>query len=155
MIFFDTLKETAERLPKSKFVLVDPTARPGVEWYAEKLDAIRKEYALGIAKLAKLNISLLKNDDLPSQLFVEDYVHFTPGAGSQFVNAILYYAEKSFEAEVVDMDQDEVEDIAKPSGSGTTTAKGSVTAPASGGAKAKSAERAALRPSLPNIPIPT
>jgi hypothetical protein len=31
--FFEALKETSHRLPKTRFVMVEPTQRPGVGWY--------------------------------------------------------------------------------------------------------------------------
>ena len=53
-----------------------------------------------------MNISLIKDDDLPTQLFDEMGTHLTESMGIQFLQAILYGAQRVFDAPVVDVDGD-------------------------------------------------
>ena len=104
--FLDVVKKTAERLPATKFVMVEPMSRPAVGWYTEGLTEIAKEYSARLAGLDLINISLIKRDDLPSQFFELDGVHLTVAAGKKFLKAIIYYAEEIFEATVVDLERE-------------------------------------------------
>ena len=83
---------TAKRLPKTKFVIIEPMLRPAVKWYMEGLNAITKEYSGRINSLQMDNIMIVKRVDLPAQVFDEQEVHLTPASGKQFVGSTLYYA---------------------------------------------------------------
>ena len=117
--FFEVVKVTAVRLPETKFVVVEPMQRPAVDWYQEGLAELTKAYSEGLANLQLINLSIVKRFDLPSQYFADDNIHLTDAMGLQFLQAIVYYAEKVYEAEVVDLEKmdTDVEPVASGSGS--------------------------------------
>ena len=117
--FFEIVKVTAVRLPETKFVVVEPMQRPAVDWYQEGLAELTKAYSEGLANLQLINVSIVKRFDLPSQYFADDNIHLTDAMGLQFLQAIVYYAEKVYEAEVVDLEKMDtnVEPVAGGSGS--------------------------------------
>ena len=45
---------------------------------------------------------------MPSQYFDDDNIHLTQSMGIQFLKAIIYFAEKIFEATVVDLETEQV-----------------------------------------------
>ena len=117
--FFEIVQVTAVRLPETKFVVVEPMQRPAVDWYQEGLAELTKAYSEGLANLQLINLSIVKRFDLPSQYFADDNIHLTDAMGLQFLQAIVYYAEKVYEAEVVDLEKMDtnVEPVAGGSGS--------------------------------------
>ena len=120
--FEEEVKKTALRLPRTRFVLVQPIRRPSVDWYTEKYEQIVDLFQKKIVGLGLMNVSLVKDDDLPTQLFDELGTHLTESMGKQFLEAILYNARRIYEAPVVDVDGDggtmEVDDqVAGGSGS--------------------------------------
>ena len=117
--FFEVVKTTAVRLPETRFVLVEPMQRPAVEWYQDRLSEFTKMYSEGLASLQLINVSIVKRFDLPSQYFADDNIHVTDSMGMQFLQAIIYYAEKGYEAVVVDLERMDtsVEPVAGGSGS--------------------------------------
>ena len=117
--FFEVVRATATRLPATRFVMVEPTQRPAIDWYTEGLAELTKAYTDGLANLQLINVSVVKRFDLPSQYFAGDNIHLTDAMGLQFLQAIVYYAEKVYEAEVVDLEgmDTNVEPIAGGSGS--------------------------------------
>ena len=106
--FVGAIKTAAERLPETKFVMVEPMQRPAVEWYTDGLEDFTKMHNESLFALQLANISIIKRFDLPSQMFADDYVHLTQSAGIQFLQAIIYYAEKIYEAQVVDLESEVV-----------------------------------------------
>ena len=102
------IKTAAERLPETKFVMVEPMQRPAVEWYTDGLEDFTKMHNESLFALQLANISIIKRFDLPSQMFADDYVHLTQSAGIQFLRAIIYFAEKIYEAQVVDLESEVV-----------------------------------------------
>jgi hypothetical protein len=117
--FFEVVRATAVRLPETRFVLVEPMQRPAVEWYQEGLTELTKAYSEGLANLQLINVSIVKRFDLPSQYFTDDNVHLTDAMGVQFLQAIVYYAEKVYEAVVVDLEKMDTDVEPVASGSGT------------------------------------
>ena len=97
----------AEKLPETKFVMVEPMQRPAVEWYTDGLEGFTKMHNESLFALQLANISIIKRFDLPSQMFADDYVHLTQSAGIQFLRAIIYFAEKIFESPVVDLENEQ------------------------------------------------
>ena len=106
-VFFEVLQETASRLPKSRFAIVEPTQRPGVAWYTLAFEEFKTEYSGRVAAVRGKNVSGIKFDDLPSQIFDQYGVHLTPGMGLQFLNAVIYFAEQIFKAPIVDLAENE------------------------------------------------
>ena len=119
--FIEMVKATATRLPETKFAIVEPMSRPAVDWWTEDLTAFTKSYSEALAGLQLINISTIKRADLPSQLFDDDGIHLTNAMGSQFLKAIIYFAEKIFEAPVVDLEteQDRMDTDGEPTASGS------------------------------------
>ena len=85
---------------------MEPTQRPGVKWYDEGYESLRSGYSRMLMGLGLINCSLIKYDDLPSQIFELDGIHINPAFGIQFLNAIIYFAGIIFEASVVDLESD-------------------------------------------------
>ena len=106
-IFFGLLQKISGRLSKTRFAIVEPTLRPAVGWYTEAYDEFKKEYSGRLTALQKMNVTVIKFDDLPSQYFDQYGVHLTPASGSQFLKAVIYFAEQSFKAPVVDLAENE------------------------------------------------
>ena len=102
--FEEEVKKAALRLPGTRFVLVQPIRRPAVGWYTERFEAIVDMYQKKMVGLGLMNISLIKDDDLPTQLFDEMGTHLTESMGMQFLQAILYFAERIYDAPVVDVE---------------------------------------------------
>ena len=92
----------------SRFAIVEPMERPAVSWYTRGLKDITSEYSRRINNLGLVNIMIIKRVDLPAQVFVEDQVHLSPAAGKSFVGSTLYYAERFFEADLVELDDGHV-----------------------------------------------
>ena len=134
--FIEIVKEAATRLPGTKFAIVEPTSRPAWDWYTEGLTDFTKAYSEALAGLQLINISTIKRADLPTQLFDSDNIHLTKAMGSQFLKAIVYFAEKIFESPIVDLESEqdrmETEETPVASGSGMATVVTPAAAVASG-----------------------
>ena len=102
--------------------MVEPTQRPGVSWYFDDFKNLKTTYNMMLSALGLINLGMIKYDDLPSQLFIPDGVHLTPGMGLQFLNAVLYFAGQFFDASLVNledeaqMETEETEVVASGSG---------------------------------------
>ena len=105
--FFEILGESSCRLPRTRFAMVEPTQRPGVGWYTMAFNEFKTEFTGRLTSLRTMNVSVIKYDDLPSQIFDQYGVHLTPGMGLQFLNAVSYFAEQVFKAPVVDLAENE------------------------------------------------
>ena len=106
--FVEILGVTAKKLPRSRLVVIEPMARPAVQWYTEGLKAITSEYSKRIQALQLINISVVKRCDLPKQIFDQDQVHLTIDSGKQFLESIMYYAGQVYEAQLVELDNEQV-----------------------------------------------
>ena len=106
--FVATLELAGRRLPNSRLVVIEPMERPAVKWYTEGLKELTTEYAKMINGLQLINVTVIKRCDLPKQVFDNDLVHLTPDSGKQFLNSIMYYAGQVFEAQLVELDGDQV-----------------------------------------------
>ena len=73
-------------------------------WFTSGLNDITREYSKLINGLSLPNVMIIKKCDLPAQKFDEKKVHLTPDSGKQFVMATIYYANKFFEAEMINLD---------------------------------------------------
>ena len=103
--FVRVVNETAKRLPKTRFAIVEPMERPAVEWYTKGLKEITTEYSKMLNRLEMANIMVVKRVDLPAQLFDEQKIHLTPASGKGFVGSTIFYAEKFFAADLVELDE--------------------------------------------------
>ena len=103
--FVRVVNETAKRLPKTRFAIVEPMERLAVEWYTKGLKEITTEYSKMLNRLKMSNIMVVKRVDLPAQLFDEQKIHLTPASGKGFVGSTIFYAEKFFAADLVELDE--------------------------------------------------
>ena len=101
--FVEVIRITTERLPRSKFSIVEPMSRPGVKWYSDAEEVFRKIYTEKIVGLGRININMVRMEELPTQLFDNFGVHLTQMAGKMFVEAILYSSNHFFKAQLVDL----------------------------------------------------
>ena len=67
--FVETVMRTSMRLPKTKFVLIEPMARTAVPWYTDGLSAITTEYSKRLYGLQLPGISVVKRCDHPKQVW--------------------------------------------------------------------------------------
>ena len=102
--FVEVIRSTTGRLTKTRFSIVEPMSRPGVQWYSEAEEVFRKVYTEKIVGLGRINVNVVKMDDLPSQLFDKMGIHLTQMAGKMFVEAILYFSCLFFKAQLVDLE---------------------------------------------------
>ena len=101
--FVETIGIATERLKNSRFSIVEPMSRPGVKWYSDAEEVLRKVYAEKIIGLGRINVNLVKMEELPTQLFDKMGIHLTQMAGKMFVEAILYFSGQFFKAQLVDL----------------------------------------------------
>ena len=86
-------------------------------WYVESFETLKTEYTKRLASLGLLNITVIKHDDLPTQLFGDDLVHLTPAVGLKFLNAVLYLSDMAFQASLVDLEGDVAMEVSPTAGS--------------------------------------
>ena len=84
--FVGPIKMAAEKFLETKFVMVEPMQRPAVDWYTDGLANFTKMHNESLFGLQLGNISIIKREDLPSEMFAADYVHLTQSAGIQFLS---------------------------------------------------------------------
>ena len=105
--FMSIVIDTSKRCPATKFALAVPTLRPANQWMTEMEDEIRGEFEKAYNKDGFLNITKIDAIARGSQLFEKDGVHFTKEAGRGFVSNLIEMAEVAFEAESVDVAEDD------------------------------------------------
>jgi hypothetical protein len=108
--FLKIVKETAIKLPNTKFAIVMPMRRPSIQWYQEKVELITKELAGKVKSMTGkklVNIGSIECVAPASQLFEEDLTHLTMPSSKIFLDWILDLAEDFFDAEQVDLSDDE------------------------------------------------
>ena len=102
------VRETAERLPNSKFGFTMPLERPALPWYQEKKEKITimvDKFLKTISRESKIgNVSKVDCSPILSQQFEPDMVHLTPAAAKVFLEIMLESAEALFSAEEVNLD---------------------------------------------------
>ena len=108
--FVEVIRESADKLPETKFVLACPIQRPRDKWYVENFDEMKQFYIESINKLKKSNVTTVDAILLSSQKFEQDLVHLTEDSGWNFDDGILEVAEAFFKAELVDLEKEEKAD---------------------------------------------
>ena len=103
----EIVRTTATRLPNTRFAILEPTQRLGVGWFTEGYNDLKTGYTRMIGAIGLINISVIKCDDLPSQIFDTDGVHLTQGTSLPFLNAVIYFADEIFKAAVIDLEHDD------------------------------------------------
>ena len=105
--YLAAVEDAARKNPGSNFLLIDPILRPKLDWYDEALDTIKKEIRDGIGLMGNVRISRADVISRASQQFENDGVHLTKASGKIFVGGILEAARRTFEADFVNLDEDE------------------------------------------------
>ena len=57
--FFEVVKMTASRLPTSKFVMVEPMARPSLKWYTEALEILAQDFKKRVGAMGLMNVDII------------------------------------------------------------------------------------------------
>lgn len=105
--FMTTVIETSKKRPTAKFALAYPILRPANKWMTEKEDEIREEFEKVFNTDGRLNITKIDAIARASQNFERDGVHLTTEAGKGFVSNLIEMAEVAFDAEVIDVGDDD------------------------------------------------
>ena len=102
--FFRVIRETAKRLPLTRFALAQPILRPRDTWYTERYDGICRSFVAGVNALGLENVSKLEALSKKSQQFVNDGVHLTEESSMSYINGLLYNADNFFSAEIINLE---------------------------------------------------
>ena len=140
--FFEVVKMTASRLPTSKFVMVEPMARPSLKWYTEALEILAQDFKKRVGAMGLMNVDIIQATPTKEQEFDEYGVHLTAAAGKRFVEAIMYYADEIFNVlETVDLEMDESVAQPNPRHSGLRDESGPIASVSTAGPSRPAAER--------------
>jgi len=113
--FIELVTATAERLPGTKFGLVQPLGRPALGWFHARVDDITNfleetlQHAIEKKKLT--NVAKIESVKKISQQFEPDQIHLTKPSAKIFLDVVLGNAEKFFGDEVIDVEEGEVIDV--------------------------------------------
>jgi hypothetical protein len=99
--------EIAKKVPSAKFALAYPILRPAHDWMTNNEDLIRQEFEKAYNKQCLLNITKIDAVARATQIFEKDNVHLTKQAGTSFVSNLIEMAEVAFEAEIVEVGDEE------------------------------------------------
>ena len=58
--FVEVIGSTTGRLTKTRFSIVEPMSRPGVQWYSEAEEVFRKVYTEKIVGLGRINVNVVR-----------------------------------------------------------------------------------------------
>jgi hypothetical protein len=105
--YLKILKETAARMPATRFAVADPISRPIYEWYQTNFEAIELSFAEGITWMKQNNISRVKAMPHGCQQFEADGVHLTEASAQIFIETMLKESELFFAAKLVDLVEEE------------------------------------------------
>jgi hypothetical protein len=105
--FMTTVIETSKKRPTAKFALVYPILRPANKWMTKKEDEIREEFEKVFNTDGRLNITKIDAIARASQNFERDGVHLTTESGKGFVSNLIEMAEVAFDAEVIEVGEDD------------------------------------------------
>ena len=74
--FVDVVKRTAVRPSGTRFIMVELTQRLRVPWYKESFKRFSAENTKRLTELQLINVSLVKYNELPPQIFDTQGVHW-------------------------------------------------------------------------------
>ena len=98
------IKNTATRLPETRFALAQPILRPRHDWYTEKYDGLCRSFVAGVNSLGLENVAKLEAMPKASQSFVADKIHLTKESSEAYVNGLLFNSDSLFTAELVNLE---------------------------------------------------
>ncbi len=105
--YLRVLKETAARMPATRFAVADPISRPIYEWYQTNFEAIELSFAERISWMKQNNIMRVKAMPHGCQQFEADGVHLTDASAQIFIETLLKESELFFAAKLVDLVEEE------------------------------------------------
>ena len=103
--FLQVVEETAKKLPRTVFAMVEPMRRPGLPWYEAKVEKIIGFHNRLISSMKLRNVGRIAGLMASTQIFDSFGVHLVPSAGKKFVEMIILNADdlvESLASEVVD-----------------------------------------------------
>jgi hypothetical protein len=105
--YLKIIRDAATRLSGSKFVIIEPIQRPGLDWFEVSHDVIRSYVSEGVKKSNLDNVTSIVAISRASQIFMKDGVHLTEVAGEIFIEGILSQSKAFFNAETLTLDDDD------------------------------------------------
>jgi len=108
--FMEKIGSVSKKHPTAKFVLAYPIRRPANKWMTEMEDQIRFEFEKAFNRQGLLNISKVDAVASGDQIFDRDGVHLTAAAGKNFVTNLIEMGEVAFEAENLEVEDEDEED---------------------------------------------
>jgi hypothetical protein len=114
----DVINAEATRKPSSKWAVVMPMMRLGVEWYQGNLDGIKEHIKKELDKDNLINVSRVDSFPVLSPQFDKDGIHLTSTSGKIFLDLTLSAAQDFFDAHNVDLTFEATEAAGAMAGSG-------------------------------------
>ena len=111
--YLSIVQEAADRIPNTKFALVEPMRRPALPWYESKLEEIIRFHNTCIQKMKRPNVDRINGLLHSTQHFDSFGVHLVPTSGISFVEMIIANADDLFEmmqTDVVEIEDEEMKD---------------------------------------------
>jgi hypothetical protein len=109
--FVELLITTASRLPQTRFGVVLPLGRPALGWYHTRTEDISKYLVKTLQQAAQekklINVAKIDCVSKVSQQFEPDQIHLTEPSAKIFMDVVLDQAEDFFEADLVDLAEEE------------------------------------------------
>lgn len=90
------VKDVATRMPESRFAVISPILRPGLDWYTQRFDDVERIFTENMNDGGLVNVRQIRCFAREAQTFEADYLHLTKESGEIFVESILIAAEKFF-----------------------------------------------------------
>ena len=106
--YLSIVQKAADRIPNTKFALVEPMKRPALPWYEAKLEEIIQFHNKCIQRMRRPNVDRINGLLHSSQHFDSFGVHLVPSSGISFVEMIIANADDLFE--MMETDVVEIED---------------------------------------------
>jgi hypothetical protein len=98
------VKNTAARLPETRFSLAQPILRPKHDWYTKKYDGFCRSFVAGTNSLGLDNVAKIEAMPRASQFFAADKVHLTKESSKAYVNGLFFNSDSLFMAELVNLE---------------------------------------------------
>ena len=107
------IQVAADRIPNTKFALVEPMRRPALPWYETRLEEIIRFHNKCIQRMKRPNVDRINGLLQSTQHFDSFGVHLVPSSGISFVEMIIANADDLFEmmqTDVVEIDDEEMKE---------------------------------------------
>ena len=114
--YLSIVQKAADRIPNTKFALVEPMRRPALPWYEDKLEEIILFHNKCIQKMRRPNIDRINGLLHSTQHFDSFGIHLVATSGLRFVEMIIANADDLFEVmetDVVEIEDEEMKDMSE------------------------------------------